>query len=32
VLDVTLRESVAPLIFQNGQYGAHMQLTASRTT
>jgi len=32
VLDVTLRESVAPLIFQNGQYGAHMPLTASRTT
>lgn len=32
VLDVIVRESVAPLIFQNGQYGAHMPLAGPGTT
>jgi len=32
VRDVIVRESVAPLIFQNGQYGAHAPLATPSTT
>lgn len=32
VLDVIVRDSVAPLIFQNGQYGAHVPLASPGTS